>query len=105
MHKNKLIQSQEKKFKTSLDVPILSVSIIVTQTDLSSNKYFFNLVNLKLNDKILEEQPLDFLENKINKNNNVNRLLYILDKIQELVTRQFQDAEALNKPVELIFEI
>lgn len=32
-------------------------------------------------------------------------VLYTLDEVQELVTKYFQDAECLNEPVKLIFEI
>ena len=32
-------------------------------------------------------------------------LMYTLDEVQEFVTKQFQDAECINEPVKLIFEI
>lgn len=35
----------------------------------------------------------------------MNGLLYSLSEIQEIISKRFQDAENLNKPVKLTFEI
>ncbi|CAG8648835.1 7462_t:CDS:2, partial [Cetraspora pellucida] len=52
-------------------------------------------------DNVQSDQDID----NIDEFNNVDGLLYNLDKIQELVSNRFQDAEKSNEPVKINFEI
>ncbi|CAG8810781.1 8143_t:CDS:2 [Gigaspora margarita] len=81
-----------------------SVSTIVTQTNINFSISPSDLIDLELDDNISQELFLESLE-KINENDNTNGLLYILDKVQELVAKQFQDLEELDELVKLIFKI
>ncbi|CAG8786785.1 877_t:CDS:2, partial [Cetraspora pellucida] len=52
-------------------------------------------------DNVQSDQDID----NIDEFNNIDGLLYNLDEIQELVSNHFQDAEKLNEPVKINFEI
>jgi hypothetical protein len=94
---------KKTKLKANLDEQIPTISTTVSQTN--ANRTFSDITNIDLDD-FLEEQSPDALQ-EINNNNDANSsdLMYTLDEVQELVTKQFQDAEYLNEPVKLIFEI
>ncbi|CAG8711702.1 18815_t:CDS:1, partial [Racocetra fulgida] len=85
-------------------MPIQSVNITVTQTNINFSRSLSNFVDLELDDSASQELSSEFLE-KINENNNINRLLYTLDEVQELIAKQFQDIEDSDELVKLIFEI
>ncbi|KAF0552568.1 ATP-dependent DNA helicase pif1 [Gigaspora margarita] len=88
-------------------------SIAQTSNSSQSNSYYMNIEQDSSSDELssgsLHEDNLQDNENIVNIinqfNNNNNRLLYNLDEVEEIISRQFQDAENLNEPVNIAFEI
>ncbi|CAG8654740.1 32433_t:CDS:1 [Racocetra persica] len=103
---NDLLTRKKSKLEASLNAPILNISTTISQTSTSSSKSLSDLIDLELDDNayVYEEFSPELFQ-KINEGDNANRLLYTLDKIEKFVTKQFQNAENLNKSVQLIFEI
>ncbi|CAB4496342.1 unnamed protein product [Rhizophagus irregularis] len=56
---------------------------------------------LKLEDGLIDQHN----DNVDECNDEMNGLLYSLSEIQEIISKRFQDAENLNEPVKLTFEI
>ncbi|PKY44893.1 hypothetical protein RhiirA4_459343 [Rhizophagus irregularis] len=83
-----------------------------SQTNIDSNQTIFSdLTNLELDGSSSEKHQNhdtiqdDQYKNNIDEYNNIiDILLYDLDKIQKLISKQFQSAEELNEPVWLLLE-
>src|SRR5204863_7567663 len=68
----------------------LPICITISQTN---GRIFSDLTNLELNDdSSSESHPNEY-------NDDTNVLLYGLNKVQELISKQFQSAEDLDEPV------
>ncbi|CAG8832393.1 31772_t:CDS:2, partial [Gigaspora margarita] len=95
------ISSKKKQLEVS--------SIAQASNSSQSNSYYMNIEH---DDSSSEELSSDSLhEDNIQDNqdtdnvNNVDRLLYSLDEVEEVISNQFQVAENLNEPVKIAFEI
>jgi hypothetical protein len=71
-----------------------------------SQTIFSDLTNLELDDSSPKNPQDDQYNNNDNGyNNDPDGLLYGLSEVQEIISKQFQNAEDLNEPVKLAFEI
>ena len=93
-----LISRKKKKLEDNLilTTPILQPSSQIPLSHLTSLEF----------DNIIQDVQYN---NNVNDSNNVNNetdgLLYGLDEVQEIISKQFQDAESLSKPMKIGFEI
>ncbi|PKY57507.1 hypothetical protein RhiirA4_510082 [Rhizophagus irregularis] len=92
------ISRKKTKLEATLSAPVLTIS---SQKNINSNH-----INLELNDSSQHENHNIIEDDQYNNNvDDTDGLLYGLDEVQELISKQFQDAEDLNEPVKLAFEI
>jgi hypothetical protein len=66
---------------------------------------FSHLTNPEIDNIIQDAQYNNNVNDSNNVNNETDGLLYGLDEVQKIVSKRFQDAESLNEPVKIGFEI
>ncbi|CAB5305488.1 unnamed protein product [Rhizophagus irregularis] len=88
--------------KLKLEDGLIVNTPVPHQTNIDSSRIpFTHLTNLEL-DNITQDQHNDNIDEC---NDEMDGLLYGLSEIQEIISKRFQDAENLNEPVKLTFEI
>ncbi|CAB5372059.1 unnamed protein product [Rhizophagus irregularis] len=88
--------------KLKLEDGLIVNTPVPHQTNIDSSRIpFTHLTNLEL-DNITQDQHNDNVDEC---NDEMDGLLYGLSEIQEIISKRFQDAENLNEPVKLTFEI
>ncbi|CAB4467142.1 unnamed protein product [Rhizophagus irregularis] len=88
--------------KLKLEDGLIVNTPVPHQTNIDSSQIpFTHLTNLEL-DNITQDQHNDNVDEC---NDEMDGLLYGLSEIQEIISKRFQDAENLNEPVKLTFEI
>jgi hypothetical protein len=112
---------KKAKLETNLNVPLPSVSTTLSRASSSTSfsNLNTNLEELELNSEsgsFLDDQSTDIIimeekdnssaqESCNNDDGDGNGLLYCMDEVEELVARQFREAEQEERPAKLHFEI
>jgi len=104
-----MITRKKTKLESNLNAPVPSISITLSQTNIDPEQAdFSHPMNFELDDGFPKNhEDLNILQDDNDNEDidNTNGLLYGLGEIQELISKLFQNAEGLNEPANLAFEI